>query len=432
MKKHEHGNEKIEYHEKLSKLTGENIVDASKYKTIEQYALHIIEKKKETEKFILINLNSVIQKYFEWQRELPMVKPHYAVKCNPDPKIIKVLSCLGCHFDCATQGEIELVLQNTSQEKGKPPPIVYSNPVKKTKMVKYALDHNVNLTVFDSKEELIKLAKMSKSTQIQLLLRIKIENEESICHLSNKFGCEMKEVKMLLQLAMIFNMNVVGVCFHVGSGCKNPYSFQQALKNTYKVMKIANGLGMHTMHMVDIGGGFNGNDVQYGDIQLPNFQEIASVIRKSIQRLEKKVKDRFVKNPPLTFISEPGRFFVTEAVNVVTRVYFKKHHSEKNIQTLFIDDGIYGSFNNMLYDHQLPKPHKITTPNKQEENKEMQTVIFGQYCDGLDKMSDETTRLPSCKANDWLLWENMGAYSHTTSYHFNGFSHVPSKGYVML
>lgn len=295
-------------------------------------------------------------------------------------------------------------------------------------MVQYALDNHVYLTVFDSKEELLKLAKMSKSDKIQLLLRIKIENEESICHLSNKFGCEMKEVKMLLQLAILLNMHVVGVCFHVGSGCKNPYSFQQALKDTYQVLKIANALGIHTMHMVDIGGGFNASNVEYGDIQLPKFQEIASVIRKSIQRLKKKTTNRFAKNPPLTFISEPGRFFVTEAVNVVTRVFFRKYNAEKNTQTLFIDDGIYGSFNNMLYDHQLPKPQKITTSTK----KEIPTVIFGQYCDGMDIMSDETTRLPSCKGNDWLLWENMGAYSHTTSYHFNGFSHIPSKEYVTI
>lgn len=123
-------NEQIEYHERLSQITGENIVDASKYKTIQQYALHHIQTKKETQTFAIINLNSVIQKYFEWQKELPMVTPYYAVKCNPDPQIIKVLSSVGCQFDCATQGEMERVLQNTNNKK-KPPSIVYSNPVKK-------------------------------------------------------------------------------------------------------------------------------------------------------------------------------------------------------------------------------------------------------------------------------------------------------------
>ena len=39
-----------------------------------------------------------------------MVEPFYAVKCNPDPVIVKLLAALGCGFDCATKGEIDLVL----------------------------------------------------------------------------------------------------------------------------------------------------------------------------------------------------------------------------------------------------------------------------------------------------------------------------------
>ena len=501
-----HTKDKIEYHKKMSKIVDEPIIDILKFMTIEQYASFFIQQEMEKEKFTIVNLNSVIEKYIDWRNELPMVKPHYAVKCNPDPKILRLLSCLGCHFDCASQGEIDLVSNQLGKYNVKPSSIVYSNPVKKKDMIQYAMDHNVHLTVFDSKEELLKLSKIPDSHKIELLLRLKIENEESICNLSNKFGCEMTKVTILLQLALLLNMNVVGVCFHVGSGCKNIDSYKHAFNDTYKVFKIANELGMKNMHIVDIGGGFNGENMSYNDFKMPSFKDIASILRKSIKKFENKISC-WENNPPkkIKFISEPGRFFVSEAVNVVTNIFFKKYDKETDTQTLFIDDGIYGSFNNMMYDHSQPIPKKLilyrrpsedsnvpfelfkgltndkdetkninsednsrlscrnqtlsnetsstefirsnppfskmvlrSNSQKNEDNtssskkKELQTIIFGQYCDGLDQISNQHTKLPSCKVNDWLLWKNMGAYSHTTSYHFNGFSHVPHKKYIML
>ena len=362
----------------LSKNIDEEILDAKTYTSIEEIASYMIQKKKEKEKFMIVNLQSITDKYNEWLKELPMVVPHYAVKCNPDPKILKHLSSLGCHFDCATQGEIDLVLNQLNKNIVSPKSIVYSNPNKKEEMIKYALDKKVYLTVFDSKEELIKLSKTKKSHKIKLLLRIKVENEDSICHLSNKFGCDLKQVPMLLQMAITLNMNVVGVCFHVGSGCKNVKSFKHAFKNTYKVFKIANSLGIK-MNQVDIGGGFNSTNAEYDGIILPSFETVAKKIRQSIKKLNEKVA---LLDPDIMiqYISEPGRFFVSESTSVATCIFLKKQDEEKNIQTLFIDDGIYGSFNNMMYDHYCPQPIKINISkerksSKKNDQKTLSTII---------------------------------------------------------
>jgi len=60
--------------------------------------------------FASVDLTSIIKQYQKWVELLPMVKPYYAVKCNPDPCILRLVSALGGNFDCATQGEIDLVL----------------------------------------------------------------------------------------------------------------------------------------------------------------------------------------------------------------------------------------------------------------------------------------------------------------------------------
>ena len=31
------------------------------------------------------------------------------------------------------------------------------------------------------------------------------------------------------------------------------------------------------------------------------------------------------------------------------------------------------------------------------------------------------------EVDDWLIFENMGAYTHTASFVFNGYTHIPEK-----
>ncbi len=69
------------------------------------------------------------------------VTPFYAVKCNPDIEILRVLASLGTGFDCASADELELVtemLRSVSPKDrfsqcgtfGGPDRIIYANPVK--------------------------------------------------------------------------------------------------------------------------------------------------------------------------------------------------------------------------------------------------------------------------------------------------------------
>jgi ornithine decarboxylase len=45
-----------------------------------------------------------------------MVEPFYAVKCNPDLAIVRLLATLGCGFDCASMSEIDLVLNKLGNQ----------------------------------------------------------------------------------------------------------------------------------------------------------------------------------------------------------------------------------------------------------------------------------------------------------------------------
>lgn len=55
--------------------------------------------------------------------------------------------------------------------------------------------------------------------------------------------------------------------------------------------------------------------------------------------------------------------------------------------------------------------------------------IWGPTCDGLDRIVEQCS-LPDMQVGDWLLFENMGAYTVAASSTFNGFQ-KPDIYYIM-
>src|SRR3569833_2887340 len=144
-----------------------------------------------------------------------------AVKCNPDPKVLRLLSELGTGFDCASKAEIEQVL-NMGVD---PTRIIYAQPCKTNSYVRYVAARGVRQMTFDNADELHKIAKLFPKAE--LFLRILTDDSSSLCRLSLKFGASLDTTDGLLALASELGLNVVGVSFHVGSGASDPFSFPQ-------------------------------------------------------------------------------------------------------------------------------------------------------------------------------------------------------------
>lgn len=391
--------------------------------------------------FLVTNLATIRSKYHQWQQELPMVKPFYAVKCNPDLEILRVLSSLGCGFDCASQKEMDIVLNqlgedcNFSPEKASSS-IIYAHPAKMEHMLQYAIDRNVGMTVFDGEDELYKIANMKGYQNIKVLLRLATDDKSSMCRFSNKFGCRIGEAESLLRVAKTLDINVVGCSFHVGSGCGDAQAYTTALDHCREVFQMALHLGMNPFSVVDIGGGFPGEVGRYGGPGMPTFEELASAIRTGIHRFcDGGWTSRSMDD--IQFIAEPGRYFVSSSTTIASRIHARKGGSSIKHQALYVDNGVYGSFNNIVYDHATPVPLKMSRSSDQHLNIEeviagdvVPTAVFGPTCDGLDELCNiSSTLLPRCNIGDWLVFENCGAYTHTASFNFNGFDHLPPRLY---
>ena len=51
----------------------------------------------------MANIGRVMELFDLWKDIFPKILPYYAVKCNSDPLLLKVLASLGTGFDCASK-----------------------------------------------------------------------------------------------------------------------------------------------------------------------------------------------------------------------------------------------------------------------------------------------------------------------------------------
>lgn len=72
----------------------------------------------------------------------------------------------------------------------------------------------------------------------RLVLRIATDDSKAVCRLSVKFGVPVKACRGLLERARELGLDVIGVSFHVGSGCTDPNAYTQAIADARCVFDI--------------------------------------------------------------------------------------------------------------------------------------------------------------------------------------------------
>jgi len=385
-------------------------------KDIYEIICYFIERKISNDHFYMVNINGVLHQLNIWRNELPYVFPHYAIKSNPDSMIIKVLAENGCGFDCASKSEMIETLQATDASK-----IIYANPCKEITHLQYAKSNDVDLLTFDSENELHKI-KLSHP-KAALIIRIQVDDSGSLCRFNSKFGVPGDSIESLINLAKVLELNLIGVSFHVGSGCSQSGMFQKAINNALYVFKLAYSFG-YKLNILDIGGGFPGND----SIAKIKFADLANEIKSSVLndfgydiQTGKMVRETEFISPDLKIIAEPGRFFSTNSHTLVCNIIgIKKELNPETKKTIFkytINEGVYGSFNCILFDGAKPT---ILPYNERDEAEQYESIVFGPTCDSVDIITKDTI-LPEMSVGDWLFVENFGAYTRASTTTFNGF-----------
>ena len=353
--------------------------------------------------FYIIDLGEITASYSNWIRLLPNVKPYYAIKCNPNPVILDALASLGANFDCASENEMKTIIEITKD----PSRIIFANPCKMSSQIRYARANDVDLMTFDCEEELYKIKLYHPYAK--LILRLAVDDSKSVCKFNKKFGCKLDQVEALLRIAKTLKLDVNGFSFHVGSGCSSADNFYEAIRSCRTATDIAIGMDIQ-INMIDIGGGFPGLDRNV------KFEEIA-------KRVNDGISDFFeleLEKGSVQFIAEPGRFFAEKTHTLVLNVIGKKTTIDEDtgepVIIYYLNDGIYGSFGCIYFDHSSP----VILPFNERNNKLHRSRLFGPTCDSIDLIA-ENIMLPELAIGEWVYVENFGAYTVASSSNFNGF-----------
>jgi len=321
---------------------------------------------------------------------MPRVRPHYAVKANPDPKILSIFQQQGTCFEVASKAEVKALLDLKIDLRE----VLYSNPIKSPEAIYYAAAQGIIWYTVDSLQEIEKIAAIKPDAK--LCLRIEVSNEGASWPLMDKFGASEQEIPAILAYARDQNMQLHGITFHVGSQCTHTENWLEGIQAAKGLFAQFPQFGF-TPELLNLGGGY---PVPYTGHE-PTIQAIGQTIHHALRDLPESIR----------VVAEPGRSLVSSAAFLVTQVIGLA--TRKEAHWAYLDAGFY----NGLMELSQGFPSLVIS----ERQGLMQAwTLAGPTCDSIDVMGQHS--LPCDTAvGDFMYIANMGAYSTACACEFNGF-----------
>jgi len=292
---------------------------------------------------------------------VPRVRPHYAVKANPDRRVLKALVQEGCGFEIASTAELDLLLAL-----GVPAAeIFYSNPVKSRESIAYAAGKGVEWFVVDSPDELRRVFEVKRDAK--QYLRIAAPNIGSDWPLSGKFGAGSADAREIVAAAAKLGADLAGITFHVGSQCRNPENWRVALEKARNL-----------------------------------FEMIGAVVNDGLKAFPEETQ----------VIAEPGRYLVSDAGYFICRVLGTATRAGK--RWMHWDAGLFGG----VIEASEGLKYKIRTDRS---GPDVPWTVGGPTCDSVDVVMREEPLPSDLQEGDFIYIRNAGAYTTAYASQFNGF-----------
>jgi ornithine decarboxylase len=358
---------------------------------------------------LVLDLDVVRNNYLALARALPDTRVFYAVKANPAPEVLNLLTALGSCFDVASIGEVEMVLKTGAG----PERISYGNTIKKERDIARAYELGVRLFAVDSMAEVDKVARAAPGSRV--FCRILCDGQGADWPLSRKFGCAPELAPDILEHAKRNRLHAYGVSFHVGSQQMNPDAWDAALAASAEIFRICAERGI-VLCMVNLGGGFPARYLK----KVPTVERFGAAIFRALSK-------HFGNRLPETII-EPGRGLVGSAGVIEAEVVLiSRKSADEEVRWVYLDIGKFGGLAETM-EEAIRYPIRTA----RDGDRKSPCIIAGPTCDSADVLYEKQPyALPvSLEIGDKVLIEGTGAYTATYStVAFNGFP--PLRSYVI-
>ena len=333
----------------------------------------------------------------------------YAVKCNPDPQVLRTVAGAGGGFEVASLPEVGLALAAGAAVEQ----VLYSNPVKPPAHVAGAFAAGVTRFAVDSPEELAKIAEHAPGAGV--FVRLRVDDGASRFPLSSKFGTSLDAAGQLLRDARRLGLVPEGLTFHVGSQCTDVDAWARAVRACGPVLAdlLADGV---RLRLLDIGGGFPAQYASGGAV--PSLAALAERVLAAVDALP------YV---PEELVCEPGRAVVAEAAVLAVTVIGRAERDGR--RWLYTDVGAYNGLmeaaqtaGTMAYPVATSRPQRPGAPT-------VRCTVTGPSCDSSDTLLDDVELPADVAVGDRLYLSSTGAYSLCYASSFNGFP-APRSAYL--
>ncbi|MHA6781151.1 type III PLP-dependent enzyme [Pseudonocardia saturnea] len=343
--------------------------------------------------YLLVDLERVVRAHRTLAAALPVDDLHYAVKCNPDPRILGALHRDGCRFEIASFPELAALRRIGVR----PADVLFSNPVKPPEHIGRAHRAGCWRFAVDSPAELRKIAAHAPGAAVYVRMRT---GTAGAVPSEGKFGVDAAGAFELLVTASDLGLRPYGVTFHVGSQMTRPDAWDEPIDAVGALAVRLAAVGVR-LEMIDIGGGF---PARYGE-PVPPVAAYGSRIRQAL--------DRLPYRPHV--VAEPGRALVAEAGVLVSTVIGTARRSGRD--WVHVD---VGAFNGLM--ESLETANTLSYPVSDSRRTTRHPChLTGPSCDSQDTILFDTALSADLACGDRVYIGTAGGYTTAYAAPFNGF-----------
>ncbi|MFB6174771.1 MAG: diaminopimelate decarboxylase [Candidatus Nanohalobium sp.] len=317
---------------------------------------------------------------------------NYAVKANPNPSVLSLLSEEGAGFDCASRAELELALKFNDPEN-----IIYTAPFPPQEELEFAAEKNVTLN-FNSIKAFERAEELSERVSFRIDPGIGQGSFGLELGGGSKFGVEEENALEAYRKAKEAGVERFGIHVMTGSGVLEAEYFGRV---TRKLCEIAENISEELdieFEFIDIGGGLG---VPYR----PEEDELD--VEKVAENVSEALEGFDLGNPEV--MMEPGRFLVAQSGTLIAQV---QDVLEKEKTYVGLDSGMHHFLRPMLYDAY----HEIEAVNPSEDS--FTVDVVGLVCENTDTFAEDR-EISKVGRGDLLAIRDVGAYGFAMASNWN-------------
>jgi diaminopimelate decarboxylase len=327
----------------------------------------------------------------------------YACKANTSVEIMKVFREEGLSIDAVSPGEVYAALKAGFREDQ----ILFTTNNATHEEIEYGVSRGVGINV-DSLSQLRFVGERHPGLRICVRINPNVgagHHDHVITGgPESKFGIDYNRVEQIDKLSAAYDLTVIGVHQHIGSGILQTEKFMEAVEVLLETARH-----FRDLQFIDFGGG----------IGVPYRTEERRIDVRDLGAAISGAFENFCRSygKELKLVVEPGRYLVAESGFLLASVTsVKEGHRHRFV-------GVNSGFNHLVRPAMYGSYHPILNANSIDGETVSQTIA-GNLCESGDTFTRDEEgivdrELPPFGEGDTVAILNAGAYGYSMSSNYN-------------